>query len=454
VGNAALSASGPGRLARASGWLLAAVWAAELGALLTRAPLLSRAAMAGLAVFVALALLRASRHIRVLFLMVGGTAAVIALYLGDARVLVRGFERAQIFGAFLPSVLLLRATVEASPRVAALRRGIAGLTPAEARNWTLYGSHALGAVLNVGAMAILAPVVVSAARDADRLGLASSAARGVGTAGMWSPFFVAMAFSSQLVPGAALWQTMLIGMGLGALGLALSWRLFTPELGRSEFMRSVGQLRGLAAPTAVIVGVVVGCTVLLDINGLQAVALVLPLLCFGYLVHRGRDAMRATAQRTLANFSRLADELLIVAGAMVLGVAVGSLPAVGALAAGVSPGTIHGAALLGVLIATLVGLGQVGLHPMIGVSVVLPVVAAAPFGISPPVLVAAGVFSWGLSAAISVWTLPVAVAATTFQVPVARLWNARSVAFGMLMAVAGVVYLASLNAWMMGGSAH
>jgi hypothetical protein len=153
-----------------------------------------------------------------------GASLLIAWRAGDLHVLFRGFERAQIFGAFLPSVLLLRATVEASPQLESLRRGVTTLDRGAVRNWTFYGSHVLGAILNVGAMAILAPVVNRDADDAERRALASSAARGVGTAVMWSPFFVALAFISQLVPTVPIWQPMLIGAGLAAIGFGLSTR--------------------------------------------------------------------------------------------------------------------------------------------------------------------------------------------------------------------------------------
>ncbi|HET9023222.1 MAG TPA: hypothetical protein VFN64_01540 [Burkholderiaceae bacterium] len=453
MGHAALTAGGPTRLARISGWLLLLVWLAELGALLTHAALLSTVATFGLIAFVVLAWLRASRHIRVLFVLVAGGAAGIALFLGDPRVLVRGFERAQIFGAFLPSVLLLRATVETSPRVARLRVGVGRLTDEQARSFTLYGSHALGAVLNVGAMAILAPVLERHAGDARRVELAASAARGVGTAIAWSPFFVAMAFTSQLVPAAALWQTMLIGAVSALLGLALAQFMFTPKMNARDFVESVRQFGPLVVPTLVMVGCVVACTVLLGYSGLQAVALVLPILCVAYLVTRGPAVASGAARRALASFGRLADELLIVVGALVLGVAVGSLPQVAQWATGMSPGVIAGAPLLVVLVVIFVGLGQFGLHPMIGASLFVPVIAAGPFGISPPVLVAAVVFAWGLSATISIWTLPVAVAATTFGVPVAALYTRRALAFAAVWCAAALVYMAAVNAWLVGRAA-
>jgi hypothetical protein len=168
-------------LARRASWLLAVVWVAELGFLLTgrAAAVVARPPSASLA-FVMLAVLRASRHIRCCSCW--WALPRFALLLADARALLLGFERAQIFGAFLPSVLLLRATVEASPRIDRLRDGVGRLGAAQARNWTLYGAHGLGAVLNVGAMAILAPVVARDAGDDERALLAGCAARGVGTA--------------------------------------------------------------------------------------------------------------------------------------------------------------------------------------------------------------------------------------------------------------------------------
>lgn len=436
----------------ASSGLLALVWVAELGFLLFRLPLLSTLATVGLAMFVMLAVLRASRHIRVLFLLVGTASVTIALAFADARALLRGFERAQIFGAFLPSVLLLRATADASPRLDRLREGVGRLTEAQARNWTFYGAHGLGAVLNVGAMAILAPVVARNAGDDERTQLAGCAARGVGTAVMWSPFFVAMAFVGQLVPSVPLWQAMLSGSGVALIGLLVAHLLFTGELAAGEFAASVRRLGALVLPTVVMVGVVVGATLAFGLSGLQAVALVLPLLCGGYLVCRGGAAIRDTARRTLASFGRLADELLIVVGATVLGVVIGAAPQVRELAAGMTPALIAGAPLLAATIVVLVGLGQLGLHPMIGGSIVVPIIASGAFGIEPSVLVAAAVFAWGLSASISIWSLPVAVAATSFGVPVRRLYNRGTAAFAAAMLLAGIVYFALLNAWFVSGS--
>jgi hypothetical protein len=85
---------------------------------------------------------------------------------------------------------------------------------------------------------------------------------------------------------------------------------------------------------------------------------------------------------------------------------------------------------------------------MIGVSIFVPVFASGAFGISPPLLVAAAVFAWGLSASVAIWTLPVAVAATSFNVPVARLYSRAAIRYLLLVGVLGLVYLAMVNTWL------
>lgn len=436
------------RAASASAAVLVGVWVAELGHLLTRSPVLGAVSAAGLVVFLALALLRASGHIRLLFMVVCGVAGALALWQGHADALRQGLQQAQVFGAFLPSVLLLRATVQASPRSRRLQQGMSALTPAQALHWTLVGSAGLGTVLNVGAMAVLAPVVVRDADEARRAELAGCAAKGVGAAVMWSPFFVAMAFTSQLVPQVPLWQGMAAGAGLALVSLALAQMLFMPGLSAREAARSVRALAPLAGPMAVVLGGVL-VLVAFGYTGLQSVALWLPLACGAYLLLSGGGAVSAAARTTFGHFTRLADELLIIVGALMMGVAVASVPQVRQWAQELLPTLVSGAPLLVLLVAVLVALGQAGLHPMIGVGLAVPIVAAGPFGIAPLVIVVAGVFAWGLSASVAIWTLPVAVAATTFGVDATRLLTRRSIVFGLLLWVTGCSYLVLLNTWLM-----
>ena len=426
--------------------VLCLAWAAELVLIATPVPALAIAGATALAAFLVLAAMRTGGHIRALFVVVVAASAAMAWWNEVPQALWHGFERAQIFGAFLPSVLLLRATVEASPRLGRLRDSFVRLDAATSQNSTLYGSHVLGAVLNVGAMSILAPVV---ARDADRGQrrlLASSSARGVGAAAMWSPFFVAIAFSSQQVPQAPVWQVMAVGVGLTVIGLALSHLLYTPALGGAGFLDSVAKLRPLVVPTIVIVASVVGASLALGLGGLQSVAVVVPVFCVAYAAALGGRAARRVARRTFESFAKLGDELFIVVGATILAATVSALPAVQSLGSSVTPGMISGVALMASVVFTLVGLGLAGLHPMIGVGILLLVLAAGEFGIHPAVLVATAVFSWGLSGSISMWTLPVVSASIHFGVPVRELFTRRSLAYGLLYAIGGILYLGAVNA--------
>jgi hypothetical protein len=83
---------------------------------------------------------------------------------------------------------------------------------------------------------------------------------------------------------------------------------------------------------------------------------------------------------------------------------------------------------------------------MIGAGILLPVLAAGPFGICRAVLVETAVFAWGLSASISMWSLPIVTGSLSFGVPVRDLVKRRDVLFGIAYGLAGVVYLGAVNA--------
>jgi hypothetical protein len=373
-------------------------------------------------------------------------SAAMAWSQGSAAMLAEGFGRAIVFGAFIPSVLLLRATVEASPRIARLHADLGRLDHAAAQNWTLYGSHALGAVLNVGAAAILAPLVARGADDARRAELGAASARGVSMGAMWSPFFLSVAFLGELAPQVPIWQIVAIGIAAALLGFAISQAVITPQLGWRGFRDSVAGLAPLAAPSAAIVAAVVGASIAFRWSGLQSVVLVVPLLCAGYLARLGPLGTKLVARRAVASFGRVSDELVIVIGGMLLGAAVGSLPAVRELGASITPQMISGPAVIAAIVALMVLLGQAGLHPIVASSVLVPVVLVGDFGITAPVAVATAAFVWGLNGGLSIWSLPMAMSAAHFGVPTPRMVSRRGALYVLVYGAAGVLLLAAINA--------
>lgn len=388
----------------------------------------------------------ASAHIRALFLAILLGCAASSWSHGSADAMAAGLARALVFGAFFPAVILLRATVEASPRLDRLRAELTGMDPASAELLTLHGSHGLGSVINVGASAVLAPVVTAGVDDARRTALAATSARGVAIAAIWSPFYLSVAFTSQLVPGVPLWQVIAIGLGCSLMGLAISQLMFTPAVSAAGLRASLARLRPLFLPTAIVVGAVVGGTLAFGWSGLHAVAVVIPALCVAYTLRLGHGVTGQVSQRTFTSLANVSNELLIVLGGTILGSVIASLPSVQQLGASVTPDMISGPALLAALVAAMLLLGQVGLHPMISSSVLVPVICVGNFGICPVVAVATAVFAWGVNATISIWTIPMAMAASTFGVPVARLVSRWTMLFALVYAAAAVALLSALNA--------
>jgi hypothetical protein len=427
---------------------LAALWVTQIGYLVTRWPLLAGISVALLALFLLLALVQASRHMRLMFAVVWAVACALALGAGRPGLLWNGLEQAMVFGAFLPSLLLLRATAQSSMLATRFRERCAGLDGPQAVQSALLGAHGLGSVLSVGVMGVLTIGVAREATERQRIDCASAAVRGMSTSVMWSPFFVAMGFSSQLVPDAPLAQVMLAGLGLALIGLMLSMRLFTPGIGWQATWQAAQPLSLLIVPMALTFGAVLALNAW-GYGGLQSVALALPMLCAAYLTGRGRATAALVTRTTLVHFGRLSDEMLVVVGASVLGVCIAALPAVQAAAQSMDAAAVNGAWLLVALVAGLYTLGQVGVHPMIGAGLVLPVLGTGAFGIHPVALVSATVFAWGLSASSSIWTLPFATAAATFEVPVRKLWHGQAIRYTLLLGLAGVAYLLVLNAWLM-----
>lgn len=435
--------------ARLSAALLCVVWTSEIVRIFQPVPWLGGLGAVCLATYMAMALRRASVHIRAVFVLAMAAATAIAFHLDSARPLLAGFDKGQIFGAFLPAALVLRATVESSDHVIAVRTSLRALQPEAVQSWTQFCSHALGSVLNAGATSMLAPVVAPGADKAERAELARSSARGVGGAVVWSPFFPALAFTSQLVPHVPLWQAMLIGAGLAVVGFFVSYAIFTPRLGWRDFFASLTGLRSLLGPLSLLMGAVVGSTVVFGWSGLQSVAFVVPMICAGYLVSAGWATSRQVARNAASSFSLLSNELLIVVGATILGASIAALPEVERLGAAFNPNLVAGPLLLAAVILVLLVLGQAGLHPMIGASIVVPLMAAGDFGVCGPVLIATTVFAWALFGSTSIWALPVVAAARFFEVPPREMLSRKTALY--LVCYVSVAYpsLVALN-WILG----
>jgi hypothetical protein len=373
----------------------------------------------------------------------------VALLSHRAGDLIAGLDKALIFTAFIPTLAWLRAAAERSPAIGASQAAFASMSGRERETGLMVGAHLFGAILTAGIFGLFAPLLPKDLPPLDRLYAAQATIRGMCLAVLWSPCFVGMAIASQLLPAAPLWQTIPVGMALAALGLVLADLMFGLRQPRLIWLAVTRAFRPILPPLAIGAGSVVAVAGLTSLSSLDAVLSTLPLLGLVWLLASRPDQLGSALGDTWQSLGRMGDDLLVISLAMVLAGTLAGNPEVDRLLGQVADLDLPPVALIGGTLGLIVAAGLLGLHPMVGVSVLIPLIAGLPgTGLSDPVLLLVAVYGWALGTLNSISSLSVVLAAASFRVPMERLVLSRNFAFVLTFTALSTVLLGILNmAW-------
>ena len=372
-------------------------------------------------------------------------ALLILVYGGPAAVLV-GFEAAPLFAGFFGTIVLLRATAEQLRQIANARELFERLEPDHRLGGLLVGTHLLAVVLGPGAYAITAPIVGASKVEEEHLAAMRACHRGGGLAGLWSPFWIAMALSSQYVPGVPLWQIMALGMSMAVCALTASHVLYSKEPGITLLWRALRSLQPIVPPVAVcvlLVAVLSGITVL---SSLEALIVSVPALCLLTLLPKGRRALRTTLANTYRGAAYIGNEITILTVSLALGGVVRHVFAQTGITGWIGGLDLPAVAVIAIIIGT-VSLGALaGVHQIVSVTFLLTVFSDLPGRVADVVLIQTALVSWSCSSMIGLSAIMVATATTMFRVPPEKVILGPNLQFAAMFAAAAILVLAGVNA--------
>lgn len=428
-----------------SGWLFIAIWLTTLFHLLAgrNTPGLIGAVILGS--LMALALPRASRHIQILFSLITLATMVVILRSGNPETIVSSLASAAVIAAFLPTLIVIRVAVESSPTIPRIRERVSDIDRSERMAWMTSGAHMLGSILTLGYVSVQRPMLPQDIEPDEALRLAECGTRGLGLAIAWSPFFVATAVASQLVPGISAWQMIAIGLCLASIGGMVAHFMFNRSLRIVGIVRALKRLLPTVPPTLILVGSVAVCSSITAWSGLQSVVLTAPLLCIGFLLWTAPRRLGEAMGRIVEGSGRMGDELLIMTGSMVFA---------GSIAGAQLPDELRPtllrliewpSLLIFAEVTTIVVLGAIGVHPMITASMLIPSTLLLKAPIAAPVLAQIVVLAWALNSITSAWTLPVVVTSNVFGLPLRSLVLGRNIAFIIVFGLLACATLGLLN---------
>lgn len=256
---------------------------------------------------------------------------------------------------------------------------------------TLIGVHLFGAVINFSAVAIFADRLAARARlSTDQaLGLSQSFVIGA----LWSPFYGAMAVALTVAPGASLLRLMGTGIPLTLAAILLTW--LTLSSGRHGHARDFEgyplHLEALWVPAVLAVGVLIVHELKPAWSVLAVITALAPLVTVATLLARqGNRASASLARLSTTRLPEMANEVALFLAAGVL--SAGMAGVIGALDLGV-PFHRFGGAEASIVLAVVVLVAWLGLHPVILVSVIGPWLA--PLAPDPTLLAMTCLMAWG-----------------------------------------------------------
>lgn len=336
----------------------------------------------------------------------------------------RGAASAGFIGAFFGALATLRNVAQTSPAIGAAGRYLASQPPGRRYAALSLGGHLFALLLSYGAISLLGSLATQAsATEPDpeirhhrtrRMLLAIQ--RGFISSLAWSPLGFAMAITTVLIPGASWNDAVLPGLGSMVILFGLGWALdtiFKPRLATPAPRRPVdGSARRLSPLLLLLLLLTVlagGLHVLTGIRIVGVVLVVVPLLSLAWAVIQARGGGVTLATRARGF---LFEDLPGYRGEIVLLMMAGYIGTLGApllapimAGLGIDFGAVPGWVLLVGLVWLIPVLGQLGMNPILGVTLIAPLIPSPEvLGVSPSALVTAIVAGWTISGICSPFT--------------------------------------------------
>lgn len=314
------------------------------------------------------------------------------------------------------------------------------------------GGHLFGLILLYGAISLLGSLATeSTASEPDpeiryhrtrRMLVAIQ--RGFISTLTWSPMAFSMVISVALVPGASWGAAVLPCLISSAIMLVGGWALdtiFKPRLSHPPPPRAVeaGSWWLNLRPLLMLLGAVVGGTALLHfVTGVAVIGAVMSLIPVVALIwvwlqalgqHLSPQSHLGTRvkQYLLTEVPGYRGEIALLFMAAVIGSLGSFLLAPLVASHGVDLSAVPALAVLIPLIWLIVLAGQIGMNPILAVSLIIPLLPApAAMGVSPSAVVAAITAGWALSGATSPFTASVLLLGALGKVSPRRaglVWN-------------------------------
>jgi len=329
------------------------------------------------------------------------------------------------------------------------------------------GGHLFSLILLYGSISLLGSLAAeSSAREPNpvvrtqrtrRMMIAIQ--RGFASTLCWSPLGFSMVITTTIVPGAD-WATAALPCIISAiLMLVIGWGLdaiykppATGTVWAGETKRWSVQLRPLLLLLGVVIVGVAALHVLTGVEVIGAVMLFVPVLALVWIyrqpppadMSKGEHARRRAKGFMLTELPGYNNEILLLFMAGFIGSIGGFLLAPLASTHGPDLTTVPPWIILAMMIWIIPITGQLGMNPILAVSLLVPILPTpAEMGIAPTALVAAITGGWALSGTTSPYTASVLLAAKLGGVSAARAglgWN------GVYTLVAG----AAMTGWAVG----
>lgn len=422
----------------------------EIVQLVWSAPELRRVAGMLMVAYLVLTVVRIRRGTFFLCAPLAIAAAALAALLDLGDSVIRGFENGAIFMAFFGSIVLLRALADRRPEITRTRTVFAGLGKKEALGAYLVGAHVVGSVLVVGVLAIQGSILKQERDDETRRRAAEAAQRGLCLAPLWSPFWVAAAFTAQQIPGVPAWEIMSLGLCMAAVGLVIGLAMQGRGIAPGALWRAVRGYAPIVPAVALCALLIAALSGVAGLSTLGALIAATPILA-ALVLAGGKARARALAADTWTGCSLVRDEVVVVTTALVLGRVLEAAIRDLGLSATVDALALPPWAVIACVICFVSLTALAGIHQLVSIIVVLVAFSPVDTGVADIVMMEAALVGWAFASMVGVTAVSVATASAMFRVPRAQLIFGPNLLFSAVFGLVAIALLAAINGLLFGG---